>query len=216
MLCFLYNTGLQNQGFESPQVFLMSNCERRLYDFPLLHETFNGELPDHKKHVLLLAMPNINQEVINKKKEDFQTKIKYYAAASTAAAAVPVPGLSVAVDVGMIVKAVKQYTAGFGLDVSSLQRLAASAGVQFEDLKSVIRSPLVGAEITMDSILKVLGHLAFITLLTKVKKEFKSIPILGTIVAMSLSSVKTYIILISLLDMLADDSERVFKKVLGL
>ncbi|KAM4541993.1 interferon-inducible GTPase 5-like isoform 2-T3 [Odontesthes bonariensis] len=208
--------GLQKEGFESPQVFLVSNFDLHLYDFSLLHETLDRELPDHKKHALLLAMPNINQEVINNKKEAFQARIKYYATASAAGAAVPVPGLSVAVDVGMIVAVVKQYTAGFGLDVSSLQKLAASTGVQFEDLKSVIRSPLAGAEITGDLILKVLGQVTFITASTAAEEGFKFIPVLGTIVAMSLSSVTTYRVLSYFLDMLAEDSQRVFKRALGL
>ena len=216
MNLFLSNTGLQNQGFESAQVFLLSNFELHLYDFSLIHETFNRELPDHKKHVLRLAMPNINQDVINEKKKAFQADIKLYTFASAAAAAVPIPGLSAAVDVGMIVTVVKQYTAGFGLDASSLQRLAASTGVQFENLKSVIRSPLAGAEITGDLILKVLGQLSIITVLTAAEEGFKFIPILGTMIAMSLSSVTTYRVLNHFLDMLADDSQRVFKKVLGL
>ncbi|XP_078031063.1 interferon-inducible GTPase 1-like [Epinephelus lanceolatus] len=63
--------GLQRQGVESPQVFLVSSFHLHLYDFTLLGDTFEGELPAHKKHALLLAMPNISLEVINKKKKAF-------------------------------------------------------------------------------------------------------------------------------------------------
>ncbi|KAM4723444.1 LOW QUALITY PROTEIN: T-cell-specific guanine nucleotide triphosphate-binding protein 2-like [Anableps anableps] len=76
--------GLQKEGFEAPHVFLLSSFERHLYDFPLLHETLETELPEHKKYVLLLAMSNINLKIINKKKEAFQANMKYWAAASAA------------------------------------------------------------------------------------------------------------------------------------
>ncbi|XP_035772057.1 interferon-inducible GTPase 1-like [Neolamprologus brichardi] len=42
--------GLRKQGFESPQVFLVSSFESHLYDFSLLQQTFERDLPE-----LLLA-----------------------------------------------------------------------------------------------------------------------------------------------------------------
>uniref|UniRef100_A0A3Q4H155 IRG-type G domain-containing protein n=1 Tax=Neolamprologus brichardi TaxID=32507 RepID=A0A3Q4H155_NEOBR len=41
--------GLQTQGIESPQVFLVSSFELHLYDFPLLHKTLDRNLPAHKR-----------------------------------------------------------------------------------------------------------------------------------------------------------------------
>ncbi|XP_010787161.1 interferon-inducible GTPase 1-like [Notothenia coriiceps] len=68
--------GLENQGMRSPQVFLVSSRQLHLYDFDLLQETLERELPAHKRGVLLLAMPIVNLEIINKKKEALQSKIK--------------------------------------------------------------------------------------------------------------------------------------------
>uniref|UniRef100_A0A3B4ZSC1 IRG-type G domain-containing protein n=1 Tax=Stegastes partitus TaxID=144197 RepID=A0A3B4ZSC1_9TELE len=43
--------GLQQQGFEAPQVFLVSSRKLHLYDFSLLHETLERELPAHKRNI---------------------------------------------------------------------------------------------------------------------------------------------------------------------
>uniref|UniRef100_H3C674 IRG-type G domain-containing protein n=1 Tax=Tetraodon nigroviridis TaxID=99883 RepID=H3C674_TETNG len=132
--------GLLKEGVQAPQVFLLSNFELQRHDFHHLHETLERELPDHKKNVLLFAMPNVSLEIIEKKKEAFSSKIPHYAFVSAACAAVPVPGLSVAVDGSLIAGVVQQYKTGFGLDIPSLQRLANSTGVSLEALTSVVRS----------------------------------------------------------------------------
>ncbi|KAF7659092.1 hypothetical protein LDENG_00003350 [Lucifuga dentata] len=69
--------GLQDQGVESPKVFLISSSELHLYDFHLLQETLERELPVHKREALLLAMRITNVQTIKKKKEAFEAKIKW-------------------------------------------------------------------------------------------------------------------------------------------
>ncbi|XP_034056384.1 uncharacterized protein LOC117535873 [Gymnodraco acuticeps] len=98
-------TCLEKQGVESPKVFLVS-YHLQLYDFRLLQETLERELPAHKIDTLLLASPIANLEIITKKKEALQSKIKFLAAASAFGAAVPFPGLSVAVDITMVTNAI--------------------------------------------------------------------------------------------------------------
>ncbi|KAM4541991.1 interferon-inducible GTPase 5-like isoform 1-T2 [Odontesthes bonariensis] len=208
--------GLQKEGFKSPQVFLLSCFDLHLYDFSLLHETLERELPDHKKHALLLAMPNINQEIINKKKEAFQADIKYYATASAAVAAVPVPGLSVAVDLSLMVTVVTQYVGGFGLDESSLRRLAATSGVPFEDLTAVLKSELAKSNITKDLIIRLLIQLSSISALMAAEEGSRFIPFLGIPIAMALSFTATYRALTFFLDTLADEAQKVFIRALGL
>ncbi|XP_078031061.1 interferon-inducible GTPase 5-like [Epinephelus lanceolatus] len=208
--------GLQRQGVESPQVFLVSSFHLHLYDFTLLGDTFEGELPAHKKHALLLAMPNISQDVIDKKKKAFQSKIKYYATLSAGVAAAPVPGLSAAVDVGVLVSVVTQYVNGFGLDKPSLQRLADSTHVPYDELIAIIVSPLAAVKITPGLVLKVLLGCAGTAALMAAEEGSRFIPILGILAAMSLSFTFTYRALSYFLDTLAEDAQRVFKKALGL
>ncbi|XP_024865249.1 interferon-inducible GTPase 5-like isoform X2 [Kryptolebias marmoratus] len=208
--------GLQNEGFKSPQVFLLSSFDLHLYDFPLLHETLDKELPEHKKHALLMAMPNINLEVIKKKKKALQSKIKYAVLTSAAVAAVPVPGISATVDIGIIAAAVTHYVVSFRLDIPSLKKLADTTGVPYDDLKQVILSPLVAVKITPAVIMKVLGQMAGVGVLLAGEEMSRLIPGIGIPASMALSSTGTYMALHQILKMLAEDAEKVFKRALGL
>ncbi len=194
----------------------MSSFEIHKYDFPLLHETLERELPEHKKDALLFAMPNISLEIINKKKEAFKAKIKYYALVSGGVAAVPVPGLSIAVDLSMIVAVVTRYVFGFGLNRGSLQRLSVSTGVPVEEFMAVITSPLAVAEITVPLITKVLFQSAAMTALVAAEEGSRFIPILGSLVAAGASFFTTRAALNAALNMVADDARKVFKRALGL
>uniref|UniRef100_A0A3Q0SCI5 IRG-type G domain-containing protein n=1 Tax=Amphilophus citrinellus TaxID=61819 RepID=A0A3Q0SCI5_AMPCI len=203
-------------GIESPQVFLVSNFELHQYDFSRLHDTLERELPEHKRNALLFAMPNINLEIIDKKKEAFRSKIKYYALLSAAVAGVPIPGLSITVDITVLAGVITQYVFGFGLDIPSLERLSATTGVSFNDLLDVIFSPLAAVKITNGLILKVTSQLAGSFTLIAAEEACKWIPVVGIPVAMGFSFTSTYNILKSFLDMLALDAQRVFERALGL
>ncbi|XP_028250433.1 interferon-inducible GTPase 5-like [Parambassis ranga] len=205
--------GLQDAGFESPQVFLVSSFQLHEFDFSLLQETLERELPEHKRKALLFAMPIVNLRVIEKKKEAFMSQIKYYAAASAAGAAVPVPGLSIAADVGILAAAITQYVFGFGLDVSTMKKLAARSGVPYGDLVNVAVSELVAKQITKDLVLKVLSSLAGTAALLAIEEGTRFIPLVGIPIAMGLSSFTTYRALQFFLNVLAEDAERVFKRV---
>uniref|UniRef100_A0A3Q4MGZ2 IRG-type G domain-containing protein n=1 Tax=Neolamprologus brichardi TaxID=32507 RepID=A0A3Q4MGZ2_NEOBR len=54
--------GLRGSGFESPQVFLVSSFQLHLYDFSLLHETLDRDLPKYKRDTLL---SNIEPDMIS-------------------------------------------------------------------------------------------------------------------------------------------------------
>ncbi|XP_031168094.1 interferon-inducible GTPase 5-like [Sander lucioperca] len=201
---------------ESPQVFLVSSRKLHLYDFPLLEKTLEEELPAHKRNVLLLALPNVSLEIIIKKKEALQAKIKYRASLSALGAAVPVPGLSFAADMVMIAATIRQYQVTFGLDSASLQRLAQTACLPLDELRAVMTSPLAGKEINKDLIIKLVSCSVVDLSLTAAEEGFRFIPLFGIPAAMGLSSVSTYTTLNMFLNMLADDSQKVFKKALGL
>uniref|UniRef100_A0A3Q2WJ91 Interferon-inducible GTPase 5-like n=1 Tax=Haplochromis burtoni TaxID=8153 RepID=A0A3Q2WJ91_HAPBU len=201
-MCFFCETGLSGLGIKSPQVFLVSTFELHLYDFPLLQQTLERDLPSNKRDTLLFVMPNINPEIIIKKKKSFKRRLYWLATLSALGAAVPVPGLSIAVDVAVLAGAVTHYVHAFGLDVPSLARLSDRTGVPYADLCAVILSPLAAAKITIELLMKV--------------EVSRFIPIVGIPLAMGLSFATTYTILKSILNELADDAEKVFVKALGL
>ncbi|KAF3698445.1 Interferon-inducible GTPase 5 [Channa argus] len=207
---------LEQQRIESPQVFVLSSFELQKHDFPLLHKTLERELPEHKRYALLMAMPSINREIIKKKKEAFQAQIKYYATLSAAVAGVPLPGLSFAVDIGLLVTVVTQYVVGFGLDIPSLQRLANSTGVSFKDLIAVKKSPLAATAVTAGLMLSLLGQCVGITAMVVAQEWCRWIPILRILLARKCCFITTCRGLTYFLDMLADDAHRVFKQALCL
>ncbi|KAM4541305.1 interferon-inducible GTPase 5-like isoform 1-T1 [Fundulus diaphanus] len=208
--------GLQEQGFEQPQVFLLSNFEHQHHDFPKLHENFTREVFTLKKYLLLCTMAAIHLEVINERKKAFQSGIKYYGAASALGAAVPIPGLSVALDLGMIVKAVNGYVTGFGLDDSSLHKLATSTRVPYDELRFTIQSVLGQGEITLDIILKLLTQLGSTSVLLATEESTRFIPVLGIPIAAGLSFTVTYRALNLFVDELAKEAQKVYKRALGL
>ncbi|KAM6923222.1 interferon-inducible GTPase 5-like isoform 1-T1 [Lycodopsis pacificus] len=204
------------QGVNSQQVFLVSSVELHLYDFRLLEETLRKELPAHKRHALLLAIPNVSLGIISKKKEALQSKIKWYAIMSAGIASAPLPGLSIAADLTMLVTVIREYQVTFGLDSSSLQNLAHSAGVPLNDLKSVMTSPLAGKEISKELITKLLSMSVGGAALMAAEEGSRFIPLFGIPAAMGLSFISTYRALDTFLTMLAEDAQRVFTKALGL
>ncbi|XP_049452872.1 interferon-inducible GTPase 5-like [Epinephelus fuscoguttatus] len=208
--------GLEKQGFESPQVFLVSSRHLHLYDFHLLEETLERELPAHKRNTLLLAMPNISHGIISKKKEALQAKIKYLASISALIAAAPVPGVSVATDVTMLVATINEYKVTFGLDSKSLQSLARSAHVPVDDLRSVMASQLGLKEINKELIIKMLCLSVSDAALMAAEEGFRFVPLFGIPAAASLSFIFTYKALHTFLNMLAEDAQKVFTKALGL
>ncbi|XP_065803827.1 interferon-inducible GTPase 5-like [Labrus bergylta] len=205
--------GLQDLRLQSPQVFLVSSVDLTLYDFPLLVETLKEELPELQKEAFLLAMPNISLDMIKEKKKTFKAKVKYWATLSAAVGAVPVPGVSVAVDTALLVGVVTTYVLGFGLDIPSLKRMANYSGVPYEELKEVIMSPLIATELTPELLLRLLVQFGSLALLLAAEEGFRFIPILGIPVSMGLSFAFTYSSLNIILDMIADDAEKVFTRV---
>lgn len=192
---------LQREGVESPQVFLVSSSKLNLYDFPLLSETFERELPAHRRDALLLTLLNIIQQNIKERKEAFHAQIKYYSFLSAAGAAVPVPWLSIAVDAALFFTFVKQSEIAFGLDKMSLH---------LNDIKSVIKSPLTKKEFIWGISLKLLCQCAYAGLLEVAKKGRYSL-LFGVTMAASLSYLQTQRCLNTYLSALVENAQSLFE-----
>ncbi|MBN3295607.1 IIGP5 GTPase, partial [Amia calva] len=198
--------GLEKYGLVSPIVFLISSFELHLYDFPKLEETLEDELPKHKRHVLLLSLPNLTLEINQRKRQALLADVWKLATLSCAVAMVPIPGLSVVVDVGILVKELRRYYEAFGLDEESLNSLAERVG------KEMINSPL-NKEISADVVIKMLTKAAGAGLMV-VEYCASTIPVFGSMVAGGISFGTTYYMLKSCLDELANDSHNVLMRAL--
>ncbi|XP_024295316.1 interferon-inducible GTPase 5 [Oncorhynchus tshawytscha] len=205
--------GLEDQGLGSPKVFLISSFDLGYYDFHDFEETIEKELPDHKRHVLLLSIPNITLKINQRKKEAFKANMWRLAFVSGVVAAIPIPGLSFAVDVSILVIELKKYYNAFGLDDESLQSLANRMNVPVEELKAVLKSPL-NKEINKDVVVKLLQS-SVIAGVTVVEYLFSNIPIVGSLTAILISFGTTEYMLRKCLNELADDAHNVLMKALA-
>ncbi|XP_056398357.1 interferon-inducible GTPase 5-like [Hyla sarda] len=204
---------LSDGGIAKPQVFLLSCLELDKYDFHEMQNTLEKELPEHKKHIFLISLPNISLPILEKKREALRKEIWKLSTLSCAVATVPIPGLSVAVDVGILVKAMRNYQSAFGLDEQSLEKLANKCGKDVSELRSVIKSPLVVQEINKELVLKLLSKGAGGALMLA-EYAASNIPVLGSMAAGGISFGTTYWMLLGFLKEIAEDAVRVLTKAL--
>ncbi|XP_078511628.1 interferon-inducible GTPase 5-like [Lissotriton helveticus] len=204
---------LKEGGIESPKVFLLSCCELGLYDFQTMQDTLERELPGHKKHAFLLSLPNISVAVLQKKKEVLRQQIWKLAVLSGAIATAPVPGLSVACDLTILVKTMKGYLKEFGLDEESLSKLARKFDKSEDELRAVIKSPMVVNEISTEIVVKLMTKAAGGGIMV-IEYALSTIPIFGSAVAGGISYATTHYMLESFLKEIAEDAERVLTRAL--
>ncbi|XP_059914689.1 interferon-inducible GTPase 5-like [Gadus macrocephalus] len=214
--CIPFPTELEKQGAASSQVFLVSSFDLHLYDFSTLQDTMEEEISSLKKYALTLAFPNVDQNSINKKKEAFRSQIISYACLSAAVAAVPIPGLSFGVDVGVLVSLFQSYLFGFGLDVATLKKLSTKSNIPLEDLRAECKCTLSGQEINARVVTTFLISVSFMAAAVAAEESLGWIPILGSMIAASLSFVSMKKFLNIALDGLFDDAINVQKKVLNI
>uniref|UniRef100_A0ABM5ERV6 Interferon-inducible GTPase 5-like n=1 Tax=Pogona vitticeps TaxID=103695 RepID=A0ABM5ERV6_9SAUR len=173
---------LAKTGETSPRVFLMSRWDLGLYDFPLLLQSLEDDLDDLKRHALILATPIFSKEIMEKKKAALDALIWKLAVVSLFFGAVPVPGLSFACDLAILVGALIHFCKVFGLDEDSLRRLAAQVGKPVEELKSAIKNTPVVAEINTKLVIGLLSKSAVCATLTVIELVCDFVPVLGSIV----------------------------------
>ncbi|GCB68523.1 hypothetical protein scyTo_0015227 [Scyliorhinus torazame] len=198
---------LNMAGIPTPNVFLISNFHLNLYDFNLLNESLEDDLPNVKKSVYILALPTLNLEIIEKKRNELKERIWMMATLSGVMGAVPVPGVSLGCDIGIVIKKIILFRKCMGLDDASLQRLANIVGKPVEDLKVVVKTPLAG-KITPGIIEKMQwGYAALAISAVEITLDF--IPVVGSLFGAGSSFVMTYKLLSFALDELAENARRV-------
>ncbi|KAM3830156.1 interferon-inducible GTPase 5-like isoform 1-T2 [Vipera latastei] len=198
----------------SKRVFLISNRHTHMYDFPRLQETIATELPGHKKEILTLAVYIFSEDELMKKKELMKAYIKKAAWVSCVFGAVPVPGLSMACDVGILVDALRRFCRVFGLDDRSLRFLALQTGKRFEELRSAIKKTPLANTINEELVFSLLMKSSLWVAVSIVELALDFIPVLGSLFGGASSYVVTYRFLNSFLDDAVEDAQNVRAKLL--
>ncbi|KAK3572773.1 hypothetical protein QTP86_007378 [Hemibagrus guttatus] len=209
--------GLEEIGLKSCTVFLISCFELGLYDFNNFEATMERELPQHKRDVLILALPNITLEINERKKKALQRNIWKLALLSASVAAVPIPvvnaAASVSADVVILVVELKKYYNAFSLDPDSLQKLSERSGKSVDELKAVMKSPF-NQEITKDLVIKLLTSSSLFVVESAAEYFLGLIPIVGSLAAGPVSFATIYIILLRCLKELSEDAHNVLMAAL--
>ncbi|XP_067153145.1 interferon-inducible GTPase 5-like [Apteryx mantelli] len=208
---------LARLGIRSPQVFLVCRDDFSMkYDGPRLLQTFLDDLPSEKKLSFLRPLAITSREVLRQKKKELMKYVWLKSLASCGASAVPIPGLSTAVNTAILVTSLKEYCWTFGLTEESLQKLAEQVNKPVKELKAVIKTPLED-EITKDVVIKLLtqsigGAEKNPPFLLKSTLTFLALIISPVSAAISFPT--TFLLLKNFLSDAADDAERVLQKAL--
>ncbi|XP_070620227.1 interferon-inducible GTPase 5-like [Erythrolamprus reginae] len=198
----------------SSSVYLISSREVYMYDFPLLQERITTELPDYKKDILTLSVHIFSEENIMMKKELMKSYIKKAALISCACGVVPVPGLSMACDVGILVDGLKLFCRVFGLDDRSLHFLALQNRKKFEELRSAIKKTPLANAIDEKLVFSLLTKSSLWVAVSLVEMVLDFIPVIGSVFGGSRSYVLTYHLLNNFLDDAVEDARNVRAKLL--
>ncbi|XP_061453725.1 uncharacterized protein LOC133370863 [Rhineura floridana] len=200
---------LEEEKFASQEVFLLSRYDLNKYDFHLLEETLEKDLPAHKQRAFVLALPTISAQILQKKKMILKKHAWEVATASCGVTATPTASLPFPCDVSILLPSMLNYYQEFGLDDNSLSRLARLVDQPEAQLKAEMKSPLA-------SMLP--NHVS--RLLTEAQGGFFSrivshllLPI-GSPAAGRLAFTTTLRMLERFVDNLEDDAERVLNRAI--
>nr|XP_003222909.1 PREDICTED: interferon-inducible GTPase 5 [Anolis carolinensis] len=196
----------------SSRVFLVSRSDLSLYDFPSLHGTLEEDLDDLKRHAFIMASPTFSGEMVKKKKKSLESLIWMLALVSCFVGAVPVPGLSLACDISILMGAMVHFCKVFGLDDNSLHVLAKRVGKPVEELRSAIKNTPLPHTITTDLVLSLLSKSLLCATLTVIELVCDFVPVLGSIVGGASSFVCTFFMLRSFLQSVEVDAANVRAK----
>ncbi|GCB82964.1 hypothetical protein scyTo_0023516 [Scyliorhinus torazame] len=198
---------LGEQGVKSPQAFLVTSLDFNSYDSSHLRETLAREFPIHRKRAFLRSIRDPCFEIIQRKKTALSSEVWKLALLSSAAAAVPIPGLGFACDSGILLRNLPFYYQSFGLDEESLTRMSVEIAKPVEELKTQITSPQ-STDLNRSLLYKLLSASPGMGLMAG-GYLLRGVPIVGSVVSGGIAFTMTQRMLNWFLWSLAADTERV-------
>ena len=176
-------------------IFLISNHDPEKWDFSRLTEAILDALPRYKREALTMslnALTSLSKDILKRKVQILYGRMILVAAASGGVAAIPVPGLSIAVDAVLIFNEISEYIAQLGIPLEGSKIFKA---VNFVTQKAIADMYLMfssKANILSLLIKEVAAGLA-------AEGASRLIPIVGPVVAGTLSFTCTFLFLRSCL-----------------
>jgi len=96
-------------------VFLISNHYTEKWEFARLNQAILDAMPEYEQESLTLSLGNRSTDMLKRKVKILKRRVKIVSALSGVAGAVPLPGLSVAVDMALIIHELKFYKSQLGI-----------------------------------------------------------------------------------------------------
>ncbi|XP_053308281.1 interferon-inducible GTPase 5-like [Spea bombifrons] len=201
---------MQGGGGRDKEVFVLFPSKLPGPEFHRLLGCAEKQLPSHKCRALILSLPNISAEVIQKKKEALSQEIWKVALLSSLVASVPVPGVGIVCDMSLLTARLDTYRQELGLDASSLASLSHSSGVPVAELMSEVHSP-AGKGVTRELVGKLLGSATGLGL------EIAGVilhrfPLLGHLTSGGIAFHASYLVLSRCLEAMSEDAQRVLAR----
>jgi len=126
---------LKKNGCEKVPVFLIDSYKIEKFDFNELERRLIKDFPKLKKADLVLSLQATSREMISLKVAELRSRMWKRAALSGAVAAIPVPFVSMAMDIGFMAKEFEFYCTQLGLDEISLRRYTGLTNKGYEELR---------------------------------------------------------------------------------
>ena len=157
--------------------FLISNHFPDKWDFSRLTTAILEEFPRYQRESLTLTLTRLSTNIIKQKVEILKGRTWMVATASAAAAAAPVPGLSIAVDSALIFKEISHYRSQLCLpSLESSDFLKLSVATQ-----GLIR------DVSIQSTTQLATFLAPYALKSGIQEGVRFVPFIGSAIAGGLS-----------------------------
>lgn len=197
---------LAAEGLENPKVYLLSMFELGKYDFHLLEEAMVKEVDSHKRHALLVALPNISKPILEKKAASLQQHIWLVATVACGINPTPVSGIQdVACDLHRLIRSLEGYRHSFGLDKASLVKLAERTGRPLHKILAAVQG--LKTKVTKALVMDLLGQASRDA--SAFTQELLSVPVLGALATCGISFATVYQMLRMSLDMAVKDAQSV-------
>lgn len=195
---------LNERGCKDVPVFLIDSYKLKKFDFEFLESRLIEDFPKLKKAALVLSLQATSKEMIQLKVAELRSRMWKLAALSGLVAAIPLPGLSLSMDIGIVSKEAGFYHTQLGLDETSLKRYAKLTNTDYQQMKSIVDRCLGCKVLGVEGIRKIVEELSkrAAPLLTSaaVEEGSRFIPMIGSFIAAPLSFGGTYYALKLVLD----------------
>ena len=164
-------------------IFLISNHDRDKWDFARLLQAILDALPTYQRESMVLSLGNsVTNDIFQNKVDVLRGRIWKVASLSAAVAFFPIPGLSIAVDVGLILNEFAFYR--------SQLELPEKGTADVEKLQVTTKDAV--AKLSITTAVQLGAYLSVFATESAVEEAVSYIPILGSVIASTMSFTTTY------------------------